>query len=72
MMSQDLWLAVLSASFGLWAIVVGWAANAVVKRIDGAVLDLKELDRKMQHWMQQTENRITRLETVRETSLHGL
>ena len=63
-MDTQVWLTILSASFGLWAFVVGWAANQVIKRIDIASRDLREMDRHLQQFITATESRLTALETA--------
>jgi len=54
---------VLSISFGLWAAVVGWAANAVVRRIDLATADLKHLDEQLSEFIRAAEARMVRMES---------
>jgi len=71
MMPQDIWLALLSASFGLWALVVGWATSSIVKRIDSAAQDLRELDQHMRQFVVNTERRLTRLETINHSAVEA-
>ncbi len=66
-MSQDVWLSLLAGSFGLWALVVGWASTRIVRQIDRGTDSLEKLDDKISEFVTATERRLTRLETRQDT-----
>ena len=62
----DLLLVILSSAFGLWAVVVGLAARAVLVKVDRATATFRDgfnkLDREITEYIRITESRLARLE----------
>ena len=62
-MNQDLALWALSVSFGLWAAVLPLSVRMVIKRIDAAASDLRKIDEHLRAHINETEHRLSILET---------
>ena len=61
-MDDEITLRILSASFGAWAVVVGWGIRQVTRRIDQIGDTVKSLDRDLQRWVNQVEGRLATVE----------
>jgi hypothetical protein len=54
--------AILAVAFGMWAGVVAWIGNGVLKRLDQISIDLRQESARLNSYIVQTERRLSVVE----------
>ena len=54
--------AILAVAFGMWAGVVAWIGNGILKRLDQISLDLRQESARLNSYIVQTERRLSVVE----------
>jgi hypothetical protein len=54
--------AILAVAFGMWAGVVAWIGNGVLKRLDQISIDLRHESARLNSYIVQTERRLSVVE----------
>ena len=54
--------AILAVAFGMWAGVVAWIGNGILKRLDQISVDLRQESARLNSYIVQTERRLSVVE----------
>ena len=54
--------AILAVAFGMWAGVVAWIGNGILKRLDQISIDLRQESARLNSYIVQTERRLSVVE----------